>query len=197
MYSNSACAVPTGRCADQGFRLAVYEAGHALTARALGLRVVSVRMLPRPPVLISDKTFVNNNWGSFVEALEIRIIELFGGQIAEEVACSTNTCCSGDVARIDELCRLIAGLDGELDAETVWFDLEDVAQKIFADEATRGAIIPIAEFLHQRVLAGREVIDGPDIEAQLDHHLPAREKRKTFMQRLLGGGRGAGRGWRG
>ncbi|MFT7594385.1 MAG: hypothetical protein ACI8R4_001705 [Paracoccaceae bacterium] len=60
---------PKGRCADQTFRLAVYEAGHALTARALGLKLVSVRMLPRPPVLISDKAFATNDWAAFIETL--------------------------------------------------------------------------------------------------------------------------------
>jgi hypothetical protein len=184
MYTNPACPTPQGRCADQLFRLAVYEAGHALTARALGLRVVSVRMLPRPPVLISDKTFTNNDWNSFVETLEIRIIELFGGQIAEELACASNTCCSGDIARIDELCRLVSGLSHDLDAETLLFDLEDVAKKIFADDRTRAAVIPIAEFLHGRVTAGQEEIKGADIEAELDKHVPA-VAREKWLRRVF------------
>lgn len=178
MYSENIGAEPQDPCAEQGFRLAVYEAGHALTARALGLRVVSVRMLPRPPVLVSEKTFVGNNWSSFVEALEIRAIELFGGQIAEEHACSSNTCCSGDVARIDELSRLISGLGDGRDSDTIWFELEDIAQNIFADQKYQDAIIPIAEFLFQRVCDGLEVIDGEDIEAMLDKYVPPRPREK-------------------
>ncbi len=188
MVAQPSCAPPTGRCADQGYRLAVYEAGHALTARALGLRVVSVRMLPRPPVLVSDKTFTANNWQSFLETLEIRIIELFGGQIAEELACSSNSCCGGDIARIDELCRLVAGLRGDVDAETVLFDLEDQAQKIFADDAVRGAIVPIAEFFHARTEAGRESIDGADIEAELDRFVPAPVKKRPWHRKIFSRG---------
>ncbi|MBZ0130402.1 MAG: hypothetical protein K8F59_14945 [Rhodobacteraceae bacterium] len=178
MSLDETCPLPAGRCADQGFRLAVYEAGHALTARALGLRVLSVRMLPRPPVLVSDKTFVANNWSSFTDTLENRIIELFGGQIAEQHACASNTCCSGDVARIDELARLVAGLDGERESDDIYFDLEDMAQDIFADPRYRAAILPMAEFLYDRVQNGHSVIAGEDVEAELDKHLPKLAKAK-------------------
>ena len=188
MYAQPSCVPPKGRCAEQGFRLAVYEAGHALTARALGLKVISVRMLPRPPVLVSDKTFTANNWQSFSETLEIRIIELFGGQIAEELACSSNSCCSGDIARIDELCRLVAGLRGDVDAETVLFDLEDVAQKIFADDAVRDAILPIAEFFHERTESGRESIEGADIEAELEKYIPTPEKKRPWHKKIFSRG---------
>ena len=160
-------------CADETFRISVYEAGHALTARALGLKLISMRMLPRPPVLVSDKTFANNNWDAFVETLEIRVIELFGGQIAEESICGTNTCCGGDIARIDELSRLIAGLRGIEDAESIMFELEDAAIKIFADPAYADAILPMADYLYARAIAGREIISGHDIEAELDKHVPA------------------------
>ncbi len=159
-------------CGDQTFRLAVYEAGHALTARALGLKLISVRMLPRPPVIVSDKAFATGKWDAFIETLEIRIIELFGGQIAEEHACGTHTCCSGDISRIDELSKLVAGLTGADDAETVMFDLEDAAREIFANPLYRDAIIPIAEFLYRRVNEGREIIDGDDIEAEISKHIP-------------------------
>ncbi len=185
MYAQQNCPLPTGRCADHNFRLAVYEAGHALTARALGLRIVSVRMLPRPPVLISDKTFTHNNWESFTETLETRIIELFGGQIAEELACTTNSCCSGDIARIDELCRLVAGLGGDREAETVLFELEDVAQKIFADPKVRDAVIPVAEFFHDRMTSAREEIAGKDIEALLDNHVPPLKKEKSWLKKAF------------
>jgi hypothetical protein len=184
MNDASICPAGQGRCADQTFRLSVYEAGHALTARALGLKLISVRMLPRPPVLSSDKAFATNDWGAFIETLEIRIIELFGGQIAEEHACGSNTCCSGDIARIDELARLVAGLTDAVDSETIMFDLEDAAQKIFTDPTYRDAILPIAEFFHQRVSEGREVIDGPDIEAELDKLLPA-APRQGWLKRVF------------
>ncbi|MDQ7070911.1 MAG: hypothetical protein Q9M48_09280 [Rhodobacterales bacterium] len=193
MYSETAASrAPTtaaeARCADLSFRLSVYEAGHALTARALGLKVVSVQMLPRPPVLISDKTFTGK-WDSFIEMLEIRIIELFGGQIAEEHTCDSNTCFGGDVARIDELCRLVAGLSEEKDAETIWFDLEDVAIKIFSDDAYRTAILPIADYLYQRVQNGSEVIDGVDIETEMDKYVPHPPEDKKWMSKVFSFGR--------
>lgn len=172
------------RCGDQTFRLSVYEAGHALTARALGLKLLSVQMLPRPPVLISDKAFATNKWDDFIETLEVRIIELFGGQIAEEHACGTNTCCSGDIARIDELSRLVAGLKDLEDSETVMFDLEDAARMIFDNPAYRDAIIPVAQFLSQRVAQGREIIDGPDIEAEIDKYIPA-EPPRSWLKKLF------------
>ncbi|MCF6232610.1 MAG: hypothetical protein L3J36_05860 [Rhodobacteraceae bacterium] len=184
MYDDIVCNIPEGRCSDHTYRLAVYEAGHALTARALGLKLISVKMLPRPPVLTSDKAFANNDWGAFVEMLENRIIELFGGQIAEQHCCGTNTCCSGDIARIDELAKLVAGLSGAEDSEAVMFELEDAAIEIFADQKYRDAIVPIAEFLFHRAETGREVIDGPDIEAELDKHVPVAE-RKTWLKRVF------------
>ena len=188
MYAEPTHQALEGKCSDLAFRLAVYEAGHALTARALGLKILSVRMLPRPPVLISDKTFTNNDWGSFIEALEIRVIELFGGQIAEETACSCNTCGIGDIARVDELSRLIAGLNGDDDAETVMFGLEDIALKIFAKPEYKDAIIPIATFLADQVQAGQELIKGPDIESELDKYVPHPAKEK-WTKKLFSFGR--------
>jgi hypothetical protein len=189
MYSDVACAIPEGRCADQIYRLSVYEAGHALTARALGLKVISVRILPRPPVLISDKTFTHNNWESFIEMLEIRIIELFGGQIAEEHACNSNTCCSGDIARIDELARLVAGLGGEGDPEEIFFRLEDFAQNIFADRKFKDAILPLAEFLNGRVKSGNEEISGADVEAEMDKLVPPLPKQESWVGRVFSFGK--------
>lgn len=191
MNANVSCPLPTGRCADHEFRLTVYEAGHALTARALHLKILSVQMFPRPPMLTSDKTFSGNRIGGLVQMLESRVIELFGGQIAETVACSSNTCCSGDVSRIDELTRLIAGLKGVEESEDVWFELEDVAESIFENQQYRDAIIPIAEFLHQRVLDGWEIIDGADIEAELDKYVPAAPKSGGLKNFLSFGGRKA------
>lgn len=173
---NAPCPIPTGRCADHEFRLTVYEAGHALTARALQLKIISVQMFPRPPMLISDKTLTGNTIGPLVIMLENRVIELFGGQIAEVEACASNTCCSGDVSRIDELCRLIAGLKGAESSDAVWFELEDIAESIFKEDRYRNAIMPIAEFLHQQVLDGAEIIDGKAIEAELDKYVPIAPK---------------------
>ena len=183
------CPIPTGRCSDPEFRLTVYEAGHALTARALEQKIISVQMFPRPPMLVSDKTFSGNKIGGLVKMLENRVIELFGGQIAETEACSSNTCCSGDVSRIDELTRLIAGLSGSGDPESVWFELEDVAEDIFKDQRYRDAILPIAEFLHQRVLDGWEIIDGKDLDAELDKYVPAMSKDQGLKKFLKLGGK--------
>lgn len=171
-----------GRCTDSEFRLTVYEAGHALCARALQLKIISVRMLPRPPVLVSEKTFSGNKIGPLVLMLENRVIELFGGQIAETEVCSTSSCCSGDISRIDELTRLIAGLTGKGDAESVWFELEDVAESIFKDERYRNAIVPIAEFLQQRVSDGWDIIAGDDIEVELDKYVPSIPKGSGFKK---------------
>jgi len=183
------CDPPKGRCAELAFRLAIYEAGHALVARALGLKIHSLRMLPRPPVLLSEKAFRGRDWASFSETLEIRIMELFGGQIAEEIACGSNTCCSGDVARIDELTRLLAGLGDPREPEDIWFDLEDRAHDILSDPPYEAAIIKLAEFLHERVLSGYEIIDGPVIEDLLNNILPPRRKENR-VRRFFGLGQG-------
>ena len=189
MYAENAACLPEGPCAEHAYRLAVYEAGHALTARALGLRILSVRMLPRPPVLISDKTFTHNSWSSFTETLETRVIELYGGQIAEELVCKCNTCGSGDIARIDELCRLIAALSGESNHEDILFGLEDVAQEIFADPQVRAAVRPIAEFFHSRMTGEQEEIEGPLIERALDAHVPPLPKKEGWLRRAFAFGR--------
>lgn len=186
MYDDKAPEQDKIGCDEQVFKLSVYEAGHALTARALGLKIVSVRMFPRPPVLISDKPFSSTSWAAFIETLEIRVIELFGGQIAEEQACGSNSCCSGDIVRIDELCRLISGLSGESDYETTMFKLEDQAQKIFEEARFRDAILPMARYLHQMTLDGHDEILGADIEKELDKYVPATAK-KSWLKRTFGG----------
>ncbi len=182
--NTTTCPLPTGRCADPEFRLTIYEAGHALTARALELKIISVQMFPRPPMLVSEKIFSGNKIGPLVQTLENRVIELFGGQIAETEACSASLCCSGDVSRIDELTRLIVGLSGRSDPESVWFELEDVAESIFKDQRYRDAIIPIAEFLHQQVLDGCDIIDGADLEAELDKYVPKAPKGSSLKKFL-------------
>lgn len=178
MYEQDVCPLPKGRCADLGYRLAVYEAGHALTARAMGFSILGITMLPRPPVMESDKVLVGNGLGALSKVLENRCIELFGGQIAEEHACGTNSCCSGDVARIDELCRLISGIEGDRSPEDIWFETEDVAIEIFSDERRREAILPLAEFLHSEVEAGRPKVSGDRVEALLDDLVGPRKTRK-------------------
>jgi hypothetical protein len=183
MYENDLCPLPKGRCADLGYRLAVYEAGHALTARAMGFSILGIKMLPRPPVMESDKVLRGNGLRALAHVLENRCIELFGGQIAEEHACGTNSCCSGDVARIDELTRLIAGIEGDRDPETIWFELEDVALNVFSEVRTREAILPLAEFLHGEVEAGRPMVPGQRVEALLDDLVgprAGRDKRKLY-----------------
>ena len=180
------CPISNGLCADESFRLAIYESGHALTALALGIQIIHVRMRPRPPGLASDKTISGNTIGALLETLENRVIELFGGQIAEEHVCGTNSCCSGDVARIDELCNLIAGISGEGDKDTIWFDLEDKALDIFKAQAYRDAVLPIAEFLHGQVEGGATEIDGKLIDAELDKYLPPLQKKSGLGGFLFG-----------
>ena len=181
------CPLPQGRCADLNYRLAVYEAGHALTARAMGHEVLAITMLPRPPLMESDKILRGNTLNSLIEVLENRCIELFGGQIAEQHACGTNSCCSGDVARIDELCRLVAGIDGKRDAETIWFQLEDIAERVFSDERTHDAILPLAEFLYAEVEAGRPAVPGDLVEAKLDDLVAPRKGKgsRSLASRIL------------
>lgn len=186
MNMETSCPIPTGACADESFRLAIYEAGHALTARALGIEIIYVRMRPRPPVLASDKTISGNTIGALLETLENRVVELFGGQIAEEHVCGTNSCCSGDVARIDELCNLISGISGSGDKDTVWFDLEDKALEIFANQHYRDAVLPIAQFLHDQVENGATEINGKLIDAELDKYLPPLQKKKRLGGFLFG-----------
>ncbi|GKY87501.1 hypothetical protein [Sinisalibacter aestuarii] len=185
MYEEN-CPIPEGRCADLGYRLAVYEAGHALTARAMGFEILSVTMLPRPPVLESDKVLHGNSLTALASVLENRCIELFGGQIAEQHACASASCCTGDVARIDELTRLIAGIEGDRSAEEIWFELEDVAERVFADQRIRDAILPLAEFLYGEVEAGRPVVPGAQVEAMLDDLVgPRPDRSRKGLRRFL------------
>lgn len=184
MYEYQVCPIQKGRCADLSYRLAIYEAGHALTARALGFEVLSVKMLPRPPMLESDKVLKGGSIRALTDLLANRCIELFGGRIAEDHACQSSSCCDGDTARIDELCRLIAGLQGG-DPEEIWFELEDVALDIFSNEKVRDAIVPIADFLYERVEAGRPVVDGAEVEALMDRLLDKRPEKKKGLGRLF------------
>lgn len=94
-------------CLDDTFRLSVYEAGHAITAYLMEQKIVSVQMLPRPPMTFTDKAFTSHSWGSFIDILENRALELFGGQIAEDITCGSLSCCSGDISRIDEISRIL------------------------------------------------------------------------------------------
>ncbi len=187
MNMQSNCPLPSGRCKDNEFRLTVYEAGHALCARAMSLRIISVRMLPRPPMLVSDKTVAGNNINALIQTLENRVIELFGGQIAEEYICSSHSCCSGDVSRIDELARLIAGLTGVEDSDLVWFELEEQANEIFKTPRYKDAILPIAEFLYKKTQDGADIIDGNELEQELDKYVPPLEQ-KSGLSNFFGFG---------
>ncbi len=177
------------RCKDESFRQAVYQAGHALSARALGLKLISFKVLPRPPILVSDKTFSGFDWVSFIEMLEIRIIELMGGRMAEMYVCKSHESFTGDVSRIDELTRLVAGLDDNRDPDEVWFDLEDIAEKIFAQQDYLDAIIPMAEFFYQEVKIGHEEIQGTDIESELDKYVPLAAKENWVKRVFSFGGK--------
>ena len=114
---------------NETYRLCVYEAGHTITAYLLNQIIVAVRLLPRPPMTFTEKKFISNSWDSFMDILESRALELFGGQIAELVVCGSTTCCSGDISRIDEISRILAGLSpvDDIDSEDILFDLEDRA----------------------------------------------------------------------
>lgn len=169
---------PEMDCSDLLYRLSVYEAGHALVAWALGHEIVSVRMLPRPTETLTEKKFIANNWQSFCDVLEYRTMELFGGQIAEDFVCSATTCCSGDISRIDEITRILAGLT-EQDHEDIFFRLEDETKAIFADERYRAAIEPVAELLFQREVDGQSVVPGADIQAIIKQFVPRADKPKT------------------
>lgn len=162
----------TDRCSDPFYRLAFYEAGHALVARALGQKILNVHMLPRPPITVTEKLIVGNSWQAFCSVLELRVMELFGGQIAEQTMCGATTCCSGDISRIDELCRILNGFYEEEDYEDIFFRLEDQTQAIFADPRYREAIVPIADLLFERENAGDIQIAGEDVERVIDRFVP-------------------------
>ncbi|MCB2100432.1 MAG: hypothetical protein KDE22_06160 [Rhodobacterales bacterium] len=161
---------------DPVYRLCVYEAGHALVARALGKKILRVRMLPRPPETVTDKVFRSNDWGSFYAVLEERALELFGGQLAEDIVCGSATCCAGDISRIDELTRIMAGLgDGNEGAEDIYFRLEAQADAIFREPPYQEAIIPLADYLFDCDSAGKLEIAGPAIEDLIDCFAPRPE----------------------
>ena len=185
--STTICAKPDGRCVDEAYRLAVYQSGHALVARALGHRIIQIRMLPRPPVTVTDKTFIGNDWNSFTEVLEKRVIELFGGQIAEEIICQATHCCTGDIHRIDELTRLIAGLMDIPDHEEIFFRFEKIGKDIFEDEAIRAVIEPLSDFLFAKEEAGEYEIPGHEVEEVINRYLPPPEAaRKKGLGSLFG-----------
>ncbi len=178
--------VSLDRCAEAAYRLAVYQAGNALVARALGLRIIEVRLLPRPPQTITDKIFIHNNWDSFADVLETRVVELFGGQLAERMLCGSHTCCEGDISRIDELTRLLAGLSNDTDYEDVFFHLEDVAERIFRDQRVIDALPVLADVLYDHELRNEYEIPGPEIEAIIDRFLPPVRKRKRGLGSFFG-----------
>lgn len=174
-------------CQDQTFRLCVYQAGHIITAYLLNQRVVSVCMLPRPPMTITDKAFTGNNWGSFVDILETRVLELFGGQIAESTICGNTSCCSGDISRIDEITRILEALysEDDLDNEDILFELEDRAEALFAPEHVRSAILPIATFLRSQDDQDVLEINGDDVIKIIELYIPRPpQKKPSLLERL-------------
>lgn len=175
------------RCLDSTFRLCVYEAGHAITAYLLSQKIVSVCMLPRPPMTVTDKAFTSNNWGSFVEILENRALELFGGQIAEEIVCGSTSCCSGDISRIDEITRILEALYSEdvLDSEDILFELEDRAKALFAPANVQKAILPMADFLYTQEENGVMEIDGAAITKAIAKYIPPVAQKKRGLLEML------------
>ena len=178
---------PNDKCLDDLFRLCVYEAGHTITAYLLNQTIVSVRMLPRPPMTISEKKFVSNSWNSFMDILEHRALELFGGHLAEEAVCDMSACCSGDISRIDELSRILAGLSpqDEIDSEEVLFELEDRAIEMFAPDHVRDAILPVAEYLYEQDQLGHMEVDGKEVTKIIERYIPRPPKEKGGFLKLL------------
>ena len=174
-------------CDDEAYRLSVYMAGHAITAYLLGQQITSIIMLPRPPMMLAEKAFASHNWDSFIETLENRVLELFGGQTAEEMICGHSSCCSGDISRIDEITRILEALYGEddYDSEEILFDLEDKTQEMFADQQVHDAILPVAEFFFEHEEAGEMEIDGKAVTRIIDQYVPAPEKKKQGILELL------------
>ena len=178
-------------CDDLLYRLSIYEAGHALVAWSLGHSILTVRMLPRPAETVTEKTFVSSSWSSFYEILESRALELFGGQITEELVCGGATFFTGDVSRIDEITRILSSLSDGEDHEDIFFRLEDAANQIFADEHYQEAIEPVAALLYERETAGQLEIPGDAIEAIIRQYIPAEaapERLGAKVLKLLGGG---------
>ncbi|MCW8916084.1 MAG: hypothetical protein OQK24_09565 [Magnetovibrio sp.] len=178
---------PNTKCTDDIFRLCVYEAGHTITAYLLNQKIVSVRMLPRPPMTISEKKFVSNNWNSFMDILEHRVLELFGGHIAEEVVCDSTACCSGDISRIDELSKILAGLsvEEEIDSEEILFELEDRAIEMFAPDHVRDAILPVAEYLFEQDQLDHMEVSGKEVTKIIERYIPRPPVEKGGFLKLL------------
>lgn len=178
------------KCSDPLYRLCVYEAGHALVAWALNQKIIKVVMLPRPPVTMTEKLIVGNSWKAFERVLELRVMELFGGQIAEEITCGQTTCCAGDISRIDEITRILSGLSEQEDHEDTFFRLEDEAQRILDMPGYREAIVPVADLLFERESAGELEIDGAAVEAVIAEYVPREDTKKTgplgFLKRFTG-----------
>lgn len=171
-------------CNDQAFRLSVYEAGHAITAYLLGHKIISIQLLPRPPMLVAEKTFANLSWNSFIGTLESRMMELFGGQIAEEIICEHSSCCAGDISRIDEISRILFALysDDDIDLESsedVLFEFEERTQEMFASQGVREAILPVAEYIYAQEEAGQIEIDGAAVIQEIEKYLPRPEKENS------------------
>jgi len=175
------------QCKDATFRLCIYEAGHTITAYLLNQKIVSVRMLPRPPMTIAEKKFVSHSWDSFMDILENRALELFGGQIAEEMICGSTSCCSGDISRIDEISRILAGLsvEDEVDSEEILFELEDRAKEMFAPDNVRDAIVPVAEYLFEQEQAEVMEVNGKAVTKIIEQHIPRPPEEKGGLLKLL------------
>ena len=174
-------------CEDTTFRLSVYEAGHAITAYLLDQKIVSIQMFPRPPMTFTDKCFDSHSWDSFVEILEIRVPELFGGPIAEDIVCKGSSCCTGDISRIDEITRILEALHGEddIDSEDILFDLEDRAEEMFKPQNVKDAILPVAKYLFQQEMDGHIEIDGKEVTRIISDYIPPVKHKKLGLLEML------------
>jgi len=174
-------------CEDDAYRLSVYMAGHAITAYLLGQKIFFIQMLPRPPMMVAEKAFTSHNWDSFIETLETRVLELFGGQIAEEIVCGHSSCCPGDISRIDEITRILEALysEDDLDSEDILFDLEDSTQEMFASQQVRDAILPVAEFFLAHEEIGKMEVEGKAVTRVIEKFIPRPAKEKRGILQLL------------
>ena len=156
-------------------------------AYLLGQQILSIQMLPRPPMMSAEKAFTSHNWDSFVETLENRVLELFGGQIAEEIICGHSSCCSGDISRIDEITRILEALysEDDIDSEDILLDLEEQAQEMLASEQVRDALLPVAEFFLAHEEIGKIEMNGEAVTKVIEKFIPRPAKEKRGILELL------------
>ncbi len=179
--------IDTADCNDPAFRVSVYQAGHAITAHLLAQKILYIQMLPHPPMTVCEKPFTSYNWNAYVEILEIRVLELFGGQSAENIVCASASCSSGDSSRIDEITRILETLynEDDLRAQDILFDLKDRALEMFAPKPVRDAIVPVAEFLFAQERDGYIKIGGKVLTDTIAKFIPQPVHKRRSLLKLL------------